>query len=60
MDPEDTGLNRGAQLVALIDRAQHDKAFLTVLRDDPVRAAATMGLTLRDSEWAGLRDLVCG
>jgi len=28
------------------------------LRDDPVRAVAQMGVTLRDSEWAGLRELL--
>ena len=49
---------RGPLIAALIDRTQHDRAFRARLRHEPVRAAAEMGLTLRDSEWAGLRALV--
>ena len=48
----------GAERTAMIDRAQHDRAFRARLRYQPTEAAAQMGLNLRDSEWAGLRDLV--
>jgi len=58
MDAEARDPERAAQLAELIDRLQHDRAFRTRLRDDPVRAAAQVGVTLRDSEWAGLRDLL--
>ena len=53
-----TGRTRGGLIVALIDRAHHDRAFRAALRRDPVQAAAQMGLTLLDAEWAGLRDLL--
>jgi hypothetical protein len=52
------GPSRGALIVALIDRARHDRAFGASLRREPVHAAAEFGLTLYDEEWAGLRDLV--
>jgi hypothetical protein len=49
---------RVAAIVALADRARHDRAFRASLRHDAVATAARFGLTLRDSEWAGLRDLL--
>jgi len=54
------GPSRSALLLALIDRARHDRAFRKELREEPVAAAQRMGLTLRDSEWAGIRDLLIG
>jgi hypothetical protein len=53
------GPTRGALIVALIDRARHDRAFGASLRREPVRTAAQFGLTLYDEEWAGLRDFLC-
>lgn len=57
--PDDTSVpSRGTLLVALIDRARHDRAFGVDFRREPIEAAQRMGLTLRDSEWAALRDLL--
>src|SRR5437762_437176 len=58
MDTVATELKHVAQLADLIDRIQRDRPFRTRFRDDPVRAAAQVGLTPCDSEWAGLRDLL--
>ena len=52
------GPSRTALLLALIDRARHNRAFGQELRLDPVATAQRMGITLRDSEWSGLRDLL--
>jgi hypothetical protein len=52
------GPTRGAQIVALIDRARHDRTFGASLRREPVTTAAQFGLTLYDEEWAGLRDFL--
>jgi hypothetical protein len=52
------GPSRGALLLALIDRARHDRAFAFELRREPVGAARQMGLELRDSELGGLRDFL--
>jgi hypothetical protein len=52
------GPSRAALIVALIDRARHDRAFAAALRLEPVVAAGQMGLVLRDSEWGGLRDFL--
>jgi hypothetical protein len=52
------GPSRGALLIALIDRARHDRRFAADLRDEPVRTAARLGITLRTAEWAGLRELL--
>ena len=52
------GPSRSALLLALIDRARHDREFGLELRLDPVAAAQRMGITLRDSECSGLRDLL--
>jgi hypothetical protein len=52
------GPSRSALLIALVDRARHDRAFGADLRREPIKTADRMGLHLRDSEWAGLRDLL--
>jgi hypothetical protein len=52
------GPSRAALLLALIDRARHDRAFAASLRREPVGTARQMGLVLRDSEWGGLRDFL--
>jgi hypothetical protein len=52
------GPSRCALLLALIDRARHNREFGQQLRFDPVAAAERMGVTLSDSEWSGLRDLL--
>ena len=49
------GPSRSALLVALVDRAGHDRAFRAALRGEPVSTAAPLGLTLSDAEWNGLR-----
>ena len=53
-----TGPSRVALLLALIDRARHDRVFAASLRHEPVSTARQMGLVLRDSEWSGLRDFL--
>jgi len=53
-----TGMTRGGFIVALVDRARHDRAFCAELRREPVGTARRFGLELYDSEWAGLRDLL--
>jgi hypothetical protein len=58
MDAEAPGPGRAAQFAELVDRVRHDRTFRARLRADPVRAVAQMGVTLRDSEWAGLRELL--
>ena len=50
--------SRGAMIISLVDRAMHDHAFGCDLRHAPVATAARMGISLWDSEWAGLRDLL--
>jgi hypothetical protein len=52
------GPSRVALILALIDRARHDRVFAASLRHDPVSTAKQMGLVLHDSEWNGLRDLL--
>ena len=52
------GPSRGALLIALIDRARHDRAFGAALRREPVPTAARLGLTLSGPEWNGLRGLL--
>jgi hypothetical protein len=52
------GPSRVTLILALIDRARHDRAFAASLRREPVSTARQMGLVLRDSEWNGLRDLL--
>jgi hypothetical protein len=52
------GPSRSALLLALIDRARHNREFGQCLRLDPVAAAQRMGIRLSDSEWSGLRDLL--
>lgn len=52
------GPSRVALLLALIDRARHDRIFAASLRREPVLTARQVGLVLRDSEWNGLRDLL--
>jgi hypothetical protein len=49
------GPSRSALLVALVDRAQHDRAFGAELRREAVSTAARVGLRLSDAEWNGLR-----
>jgi hypothetical protein len=53
-----TGPSRAALILALVDRARHDRAFAACLRREPVSTARQMQLELRDSEWSGLRDLL--
>ena len=53
-----TGPSRSALLAALVDRAQHDRAFGADLRREPVSTAARMGLNLSDAEWNGLREFL--
>ncbi len=52
------GPSRGALLMALIDRARHDRSFATDLQHEPVKTAARLGVTLHTAEWAGIRDLL--
>lgn len=52
------GPSRVALILALIDRARHDRVFAAHLRREPVLTARQAGLVLRDSEWNGLRDLL--
>jgi hypothetical protein len=50
--------SRGALLISLVDRARHDRRFGSALRDNPVATVGQLGIILRDSEWAGLRELL--
>jgi hypothetical protein len=54
------GPSRSALLVALVDRAGHDRAVRAALRRDPVSTASQLGLTLSDAEWNGLRAFLIG
>jgi len=52
------GPSRTKLILALIDRARHDRVFAARLRHEPVSTARHMGLVLHDSEWNGLRDIL--
>jgi hypothetical protein len=49
---------RAALLLALLDRVQHDRAFGTAFRHEPIESALAMDISLTDAEWAGLRHFL--